>query len=421
MNSMTGFPPDKGSRVTVANWQEPGSVRWAFRHMREIIPTQVIPAGPAPAVDFAKRRDVDLAGVTVHRLSGETSSVEDVFDDTSTDALIVLHDGVLLTERYYAGNTEATPHLLMSVSKSIVGCVAGILADRGTLDVSAPVEQYVPEVADSGYGGATVRDLLDMRTGVHFRETYNAPDAEVRVMERSMGWAPRREDDPIGAYAYLASLGRAEPHGGTFTYRSADTDMLGWVCERAADTRMSDLVSTLLWRPMGAEADAEITCDSVGTGIHDGGISAVARDLARFGRLLLDDGQVDGRKVVPSTWLDESWNRPDAVRAAFAASDNEEVLPGGWYRNQFWFVPTQRGDAMLCLGIHGQMVYVNRATRLVGVKLSSWPTPQDTRSLVDTIRSFGSIGVALADDGELRPQARQKRRKGRKSSKRSRR
>jgi CubicO group peptidase (beta-lactamase class C family) len=137
--------------------------------MREIIPTQVIPAGPAPAVDFAKRRDVDFAGVTVHRLSGETSSVEDVFDDTSTDALIVLHDGVLLTERYYAGNTETTPHLLMSVSKSIVGCVAGILADRSTLDVSAPVEQYVPEVADSGYGGATVRDLLDMRTGVHFR------------------------------------------------------------------------------------------------------------------------------------------------------------------------------------------------------------------------------------------------------------
>ena len=412
MDSMTGFPPDKDSRVTVANWQDPGSVRWAFRHMREIIPTQVIPAGAAPAVDFAKRAEVDLAGVTVQRLAGTTSSVEDVFDETSTDALIVLHDGVLLTERYYAGNTEATPHLLMSVSKSIVGCVAGILADRATLDVSAPVEQYVPEVADSGYGGATVRDLLDMRTGVHFRETYDAPDAEVRVMERSMGWQPRLEGDPVGAYAYLASLRRAERHGGTFTYRSADTDMLGWVCERAAGTRMAELVSTLLWQPLGAEADAEITCDSVGTGIHDGGISAVARDLARFGRMLLEDGQVDGREVVPAGWLQDAWNRPDGVRAAFAASDNEEVLPGGWYRNQFWFVPTQRGDAMLCLGIHGQMVYVNRATRLVGVKLSSWPTPQHTKSLVDTIRAFGSIGAALEAEDEPRPQVRGKRRTG---------
>ena len=404
MDRMTGFPPTEDSRVTVGNWQDPASVRWAFRHMREIIPTQVIPAGGS-VVDLAERGDADLAGITVDRLTGATSSVEEVFDETSTDALIVLHDGVLITERYYAGNTAATPHLLMSVSKSIVGCVAGILASRGTLDVSAAVETYVPEVAGSGYGGASVRDLLDMRTGVPFRETYDAPDAEVRVMERSMGWGPRRDDDPVGAYAYLASLPQADPHGGTFTYRSADTDMLGWVCERAANTRMADLVSGLLWKPMGAEADAEITCDSVGTGIHDGGISAVARDLARFGRLLLEDGL----GVVPAAWLDDSWNRPDAVRAAFAASDNEGVLPGGWYRNQFWFVPTQSGDALLCLGIHGQMVYVNRATRLVGIKLSSWPTPQHTASLVDTIRSFGSIGTALSD-GELRQHDRRRRR-----------
>ena len=412
MDRMTGFPPDEDSRVTVANWQEPGSVRWAFRHMREIIPSQAIPAGPSPADDFAKRADADLAGISVQRLSGVTSSVEDVFDETSTDALIVLHDGVLLTERYYAGTTDSTPHLLMSVSKSIVGCVAGILAERGTLDVSAPVERYVPEVADSGYGGATVRDLLDMRTGVHFRETYDEPDAEVRVMERSMGWHPRQEGDPVGAYAYLSSLRRAEPHGGTFTYRSADTDMLGWVCERAAGTRMADLVATLLWQPMGAEADAEITCDSVGTGIHDGGISAVARDLARFGRLLLEDGKVDGREVIPVTWLDDAWNRPDDVRAAFAATDNDEVLPGGWYRNQFWFVPQQRGEALLCLGIHGQMVYVNRVTRLVGVKLSSWPTPQHTPSLVDTLRAFGAIGATLAAE-DLPAGAPKPRRRGR--------
>ena len=202
-------------------------------------------------------------------------------------------------------------------------------ADRATLDVSAPVEQYVPEVADSGYGGATVRDLLDMRTGVHFRETYDAPEAEVRVMERSMGWHPRLEGDPVGAYAYLASLRRAEPHGGTFTYRSADTDMLGWVCERAAGTRMAELVSTLLWQPMGAEADAEITCDSVGTGIHDGGISAVARDLARFGRMLLEDGRVDGREVVPAGWLEDAGAGPTTSGPRSLPRTTRRCCPAG--------------------------------------------------------------------------------------------
>ncbi|MGH3336341.1 MAG: serine hydrolase, partial [Nocardioides sp.] len=144
-----------------------------------------------------------------------------------------------------------------------------------------------------------------------------------------------------------------------------------------------------------AEMDAEITCDGVGSGIHDGGISAVPRDLARFGQMLLDDGRIGKRQVVPAAFLEDAWQRPDDVRQAFSASDNEEVLPGGWYRNQFWFVPKERGEALVCLGIHGQMVYVNRETGLVGVKLSSWPTPQDAAALVDTLRAFGAIGAQL--------------------------
>lgn len=391
---MTGFPPTEESRVTLANWQEPESVHWAFGHMRELIPTHVIRASPEPAVRLPSRAELDFTEISVRRLSGDESSVEDVLNETWTDALVVLRGGEVIAERYYDGCTGTDPHLLMSVSKSIVGCVAGVLGAQGVVDPESSVSTYVPEVADFGYGEATVRHLLDMRTGVQFRETYDAPDAEVRVMERSMGWRPRLEDDPVGAYAYLATLERTQPHGEMFTYRSADTDMLGWVCERASGTRMADLVSSLIWQPMGAESSAEITCDCVGTGIHDGGISAVPRDLARFGQLLLDNGRVGGLEVVPASWLDDAWQRPDDVREAFARSDNEPVLPGGWYRNQFWFVPTVNGDALVCLGIHGQMVYVNPQTELVAVKLSSWPTPQHTPSLVDTLRAFGAVGAS---------------------------
>jgi len=397
MDPMTGFPPPEEALVTLSTWQEPASIHWSFQHMREIIPSQPIPGPDGPPTPLEPGDDIDLSRIQLKRLSGDQSTAAHVIDETWTDALLVLHDGRVLIERYYGGCTPATPHLLMSMSKSIVGCVAGILVDRGDLDPAAQVQKYVPEVASSGYGDATVRDLLDMRTGVLFRETYEDPEAEIRVMERSMGWRPWHEGDPLGAYAYLATLKREEPHGGTFTYRSADTDMLGWVCERAADTRMADLVSTLLWQPMGAEAPAEITCDAVGSAIHDGGISAVARDVARFGRLLLDDGRAGDRQVVPASWLDDAWNRPDDVREAFAKSDNEPVLPGGWYRNQFWFVHTEHSDALVCLGIHGQMIYVNRRTGLVGVKLSSWPAAQDTPSLVDTLRTFRAIGTHLHD------------------------
>jgi CubicO group peptidase (beta-lactamase class C family) len=334
--------------------------------------------------------------VEVARLDGSTGSVNDVLRDTWTDALVVIHDGQLVEERYLASMTARTPHLFMSMSKSIVGCVAGTLVEQGVLSPDRPVSGYVPEIVGSGYDGTTVRHLLDMRTGVRFRETYTLPDAEVRVMERSMGWRPSVPGDPVGAYAYLTTLGTDGPHGHQFTYRSADTDLLGWVCERASGTRMADLVSERIWVPMGAEADAEITCDAVGTAIHDGGISATARDLARFGQLLLEDGRAGQSQVIPSKWLADSWNPDPDVRAAFASSENEPVLPGGWYRNQFWFVPGSTGDVLLCLGIHGQMVHVDPATRTVAVKLSCWPEAQNGVHLIDTVRAFGAIGAHLA-------------------------
>jgi len=395
---MTDDSAGERSPVTLGNWQEPANVRWAFQHMREIIPSQVIRAGDGPARPLPPGRDVDLGAVRFTRMDGTAASVADVVAETCTDAVVILHDGAVLTERYFGGSLATTPHLLMSVSKSLVGCVAGVLCGAGLLDPDARVTRYVPELVLSGYGDATIRNLLDMRTGVRFREAYDAPDSEVRVMERSMGWDHRQPADPIGSYAYLASLPRAEPHGGRFVYRSADTDMLGWVCERAAGVRMADLVSELIWQPMGAAFDAEITCDALGTAVHDGGISAVPIDLARFGQLLLDGGAQGGRQVVPATWLSDALHPPADVRSAFECSDSDEVLPGGWYRSQFWFVPTHQGTALMCLGIHGQMIFVNPATRLVAVKLSSWPTPQHTRHLVETLRAFDALGVHLAGD-----------------------
>ncbi|TWP33526.1 serine hydrolase domain-containing protein [Leekyejoonella antrihumi] len=392
---MSGFPTDESTRITLDNWQEPSSVRWAFRHMRELMGSHRILAGPTVR-PLPEGPPVELTSVTVPRLTKGVQTVQDVVDTTHTDALVILHDGAVVAEQYADGQDTDTVHLMMSCSKSIVGCIAGILSDRGLMDPQAPVVDLVPEVAGSGYGGATIRDLLDMRTGVAFSEAYTDPDAQVRVMERSMGWRSPGEGDPVGAYSYLASLGRESDHGGAFTYRSADSDMLGWVCERAAGVRMADLISDLIWRRIGAERDAEITCDTVGTAVHDGGVSATARDMARFGQMLLDNGFVDGSQVVPASWLHDAYNRPADVREAFTASDNEVVLPGGWYRNQFWFVPGGEAVALVCLGIHGQMVFVHPSTRVVVVKQSSWPAAQDVDHLVDTLRAFRLLALALA-------------------------
>ena len=393
---MHGFPPPVDARVTLANWQEPPYNRWSFSHMRELVPTQRISRGSGPVTPLAAA-PVALGEIGLHRADGAEAIVDEVLDDTYTDAVVVLHGGRVVLERYSGETGPETPHLLMSISKSVVGCVVGNLVERGVLSPTHLVTDHVPELKRSGYRGASLRDVLDMRSGVDFSEDYTDRNAEVRVIEEAMGWRPASHRKvPSSMYAYLTTLGGAGEHGGIFDYRSCETDVLGWVCERATNTRMADLVGELVWSPAGAEHDAEITCDSVGTAIHDGGMCATARDLARFGAMLLAGGEVAGRRAVPASWLRESWTVAPEIRDAFARSVSEPYLPGGWYRNKFWFVPREHGDVLLCLGINGQMLYVNPGTGTVAAKLSSWPDAQSSAMLLDTLRAFDAVGAALA-------------------------
>ena len=215
-----------------------------------------------------------------------------------------------------------------------------------------------------------------------------------------VGWQPG-QGEPRGLHRFLATLQAEAPHGERFLYRSAESDVLGWVCERAAGRPMAELISELIWAPMGAEHDALLLHDGLGAAVHDGGLCATARDVARFGQMLLDGGLVpDGaggtRRVVPPQWLRRAWAVDADARGVFAASPAEWAFPGGWYRHQFWFRPGAYGDVLLCLGIHGQMIFVESATRTVGVKLSSWPTAQHPDKLVGAISTFRQIARHLS-------------------------
>jgi CubicO group peptidase (beta-lactamase class C family) len=243
-----------------------------------------------------------------------------------------------------------------------------------------------------------VRDLLDMRTGVRFSEDYLDDTAEVRLLEQAIGWAPRRHDDVADSLlGFLASLEQDREHGGRFDYKSCETDALGFVIESASGGRhAADVMSELLWQPMGAEFDAHVGVDAVGAGMFDGGVSAALRDLVRFGSLFLRDGHaLDGAPVVAPWWVAETFAGAVDSREQFAASSEPTLMPGGMYRNGFWF-PRAGSDVMLALGIHGQMVYVNVSARVVAAKLSTWPTPQDGERLLSTLLAFDAAAWALS-------------------------
>ncbi len=391
---MQGFPPPPEERVTLANWQLAPYNRWSFHHVREVVPTARVARGEGrPHAPHDARTDVAVLPVT--RSDGSPSTVGEVMATSSTDGWMALRNGHVVAEAYPGQMPPDATHLLMSVTKSFVGCVVGILADRGVLDVRAEVTTYIPELAAGGYEGATVRHLLDMRSGISFSEDYLDPHAEVRVLEEVIGWRPRTTSTlPTAMYDYLPTLSRAGPHGGPFNYRSCETDVLGWACERASGQRMPELLSDLIWSRLGAEFDADLAVDSAGAAMHDGGLSTSLRDLGRFGQMLLDDGvSADGTQVVPSWWIEDSYTGDADSREAFVASPGDNRMPGGMYRNQFWF-PYPDRRLLLCLGIHGQMVYVNPAAGVVGVKVSSWELPQNAALLFDTIAAFDALALA---------------------------
>lgn len=379
------------------NWQDADNVRWSFQHVDQVLPTTPISRGTGPVAQLPADLQ-DLGSVEVPKTEfSEARSVRSVIEASDTDAWLVMHNGTVLTEEYFSTMGPGTEHLLMSVSKSLVGTVAGVLAGAGDLDPSRLVTEYVPELAASGYAGATIRHILDMRSGIKFSENYLDPKSEVRQIEEAIGWSETKPaGQPTGMYDFLTTLEAKSEHGGVYEYRSCETDVLGWVCEKIAGESMQTLMSRVLWSRIGAERDALIATDQYGVGMFDGGINTTLRDLARFGYLYSNRGvSLTGEQVVPTSWVGDTLTGDADIRQAFADGPDDNRMPGGMYHNQFWF-PFPDSHAFLALGIHGQMIYMNPGANFVGVKLSSWGLPQDARKLFPTIRAFDALAKSVS-------------------------
>ncbi|OBF08187.1 hydrolase [Mycobacterium sp. ACS4054] len=381
--------------ISLDNWLAPPYSHWSFQHVEDFVPTAVIARGEGPVAAIAAA-PAALAEIPVTNTNGSATTVGAVMAATVTDGWAVAHRGAMVLEEYLDGMTADTRHLLFSVSKSLVAAVVGVLHGAGAIELAAPVTKYVPALADCGYAGATVRHLLDMRSGIAFSEDYGDPAAEIHLLDQAMGWAPKsRPDNPGTLRDFLLTLRRKAAHGGPFEYRSCETDVLGLVCEAVAGQRMPGLMSEVLWSRIGAQRDASIAVDPCGTGFFDGGVSACLTDMIRFGSLLLRDGvSLTGRQVVPASWIADTLDGGPDSREAFAASPDDTELPGGMYRNQMWF-PYPGNNVVLCLGMCGQMIYVNRAAEVVAAKVSTQPHSHEPHML-DTLRAFDAVAYELA-------------------------
>src|SRR5579864_5117757 len=257
---MAAFPAAEDEQVTLGNWRQHPFSEWAFRNVRELLPTANIARSRQPT--SLPLGQTYLDAITFENMRGETTRVSEALRISHTDGFLVLHNGRIVTEWYAHGLGPETPHLIFSISKSIAGTLGGILADLGKIDPDAPVTHYIPDLQQSVYGdGCAVRHLLDMSVGIQFDEDYMARQGDVIDYRRSTGWElPDPSHPPPHLRQYLKTLRPdGKPHGRTFHYVSTNTDVLGWVYERACGIPYAKILSQYLWEPMGAEHDAYIT------------------------------------------------------------------------------------------------------------------------------------------------------------------
>jgi len=381
--------------ISLHNWLSAPYSRWSFQHVDDMVPTAVISRGTGPAAAVPTAR-APVADIQVARTDGVATTVGAVMANSATDGWAVAYRGSMVAEEYVDGLSAQKRHLLFSVSKSLVAAVVGVLHGAGAIEIDAPVTAFVPALAHCGYAGATVRHLLDMRSGIAFCEDYDDPAAEIHILDQAIGWAPKKNPDgPSTLHDFLLTLRQKSAHGGPFEYRSCETDVLGWICEVVSSQRMPELMSELLWSRIGARCDATIGVDTDGNGFVDGGVSACLTDMIRFGSLFLRDGvSLTGQQVVPAAWIADTLAGGPDSRHAFAASPDDTELPGGMYRNQMWF-PYPGSNVVLCLGMCGQMIYINRATDMVAAKVSTQPHSHEPHML-DTLRAFDSVAGELA-------------------------
>jgi CubicO group peptidase (beta-lactamase class C family) len=395
--------------VTAANWYWGPANRWSWHHTRRIFPTAQISRGNGPVAAFA-HADRDLAQVTfTDPVTHKSMTVAEMLDVTYTDGFLVLQHGRILAESYLNGLTPQEPHLFMSISKSIMGTLAGILVGRGELDVGKLVTDYVPEMKGTVYRGATVRNLLDMSVDDTEEraalKSVRGTAKEYEAVDEAGGWLPATASSAPGLRAYLMGLHRPRGENGKqFLYLDQSAILIGWVMERAAGKDLCELLSEHLWAKLGAEQDAYMLLDHHQQAYSSAGFNATLRDLGRFGQMMAQGGRYNGQQIVPESWVNDI--RANGAAERSGSRDLGLAAPTPWpghrhgtYRS-FWWLTDSSCGRLAGVGLGGQLLIVDPVADMVVVKFDSVPAAEsDDKTFQTQYQAIDSLIAAVSGHG----------------------
>lgn len=401
MGWMVGSPPPADKIIT-----QPDSVyfsfprlRWSVCHLREFLPTEEISRGLGAPIPLSYLPPDDLMqyaseidALTFMPLNSDVQMTwKDSLGANYTDGLLIMHKGRVVYENYSGCLTEGGKHAAMSMTKSLTGLLAQILVTEGTLDETKRVVDIIPEIEGSAFASATVREVMDMTTGVKYSENYADPNADIWVYSRAASPLPKPEgyEGPNGYWEYLQQVQPEGRHGDEFHYKTINSDMLGWIITRVTGKAVTELASERLWSKMGAEQAAYQTVDGKGVPFSGGGLTAGLRDLGRLGQLMLDEGVINGKRLFPA----------EVARRIQQGGDPSKfggfpTIPSGSYTSQWWVFHNEHG-AYAARGVHGQTIYVDPTADMVLVRFASFPSAANGRIDPTSLPAYQAVAEYL--------------------------
>lgn len=406
MGWMQGFPPeaDKVLDAKDGSFFTFPKLRYSVNHMDEFSPTRRVKTSADYKYRIRTAYDSKIENIT-YTPWGENDEIsfKEGLRRNYTDGIIIMHRGRIVYENYpsYSGLEKDGLHAAMSVSKSFTGLLASILVAEGKLDENALVTDYIKELKGSGYEGATVRNVMDMTTAIHYSEDYNDPNAEVWLYSLSgNAMRPDSYTGPKGYYEYLPSLKKidGQEHGEKFGYKTVNTEVLGWIISRATGKGVAELVSEKLWKPMGAHYDGFYIVDPLGTAFAGGGFSLNLRDAAYFGEMLRNNGRLNGKQIISEKAVEDIARGGGSAenKAQFEKSGEYPLLNGWGYRDMWWCLNNENG-AYMARGVHGQAIYIDPKAEMVIARFASNPLASNKYIDPISIPMYEAVAEYLMD------------------------
>lgn len=371
-------PSDVPVAVQILRWDMlDGNVNsLMFRSMDRLFTTRTVARG-GPVWDLPRS---DHALDFTYDWQGVTRPAEEVLERTYTNAVLVMKHGRIVSEIYRNNSHDRSQFVGWSVTKSITSVLIGCALAEDRIDsLDTAITDYLPELNGSGYEGVSIRHIMQMRSGVEYEERYDFANPGLAASNHIFAIVRN-----TARFADVARrLPRIHAPGEVFQYKTIETAVLGWLIERVTDGSVAAYTARCLWEPLGAESDGFYIMDGPpGTGreFSGAGFNATLRDYARIGQMMLDEGVANGRRIVSADWVRQSTHPTGA----------EDGWPGG-YGLQWWTVASS--DAYMAIGLQGQYIYVDPATRTVVVKLSYFP-PGDNSAFENETLAFMAAASA---------------------------